>query len=138
MRLNVRFLLTRKPTAVRSGSCESRWCSRLRLLSRPLYRYEKPEGDLVDGALFAFVSDAGTDPEIALVLEAVKEEKKETWRYRPVRFCISSLYVQYQDEEVWTSLRDDPAGPFGNVDNTYGLIRDRLIDELPEIRKDAE
>ena len=114
----------------------ARW--QLRLLSRPLYRYEKPEGEILDGALFAFVSDAGTDPEIALVLEAVKEGEKETWRYRPVRFSISSLYVQYKDKEIWTSLRDDPTGPFGNPDNTYGLIRDRLIDELPELRRHGE
>ena len=85
-----------------------RW--QLRLLSRPLYRYEKAEGDLIDGAIFAFVSDAGTDPEIVLVLEAVKDGEKATWRYRTVRFSISSLYVQYKGKEVWTSLRDDPTG----------------------------
>ena len=40
----------------------------LRLLSQPLYRYEKTEGDLVDGALFAFT--LGTDPEALLFIEA--------------------------------------------------------------------
>ena len=125
--------LAREFTAHTVDDVGARW--QLRMLSRPLYRYEKPEGEIVDGALFAFVSDAGTDPEIALVLEAVKEGEKETWRYRPVRFSISSLYVQYKKNEVWTSLRDDPTGPFGNPDNTYGLIRDRLIDELPELLK---
>jgi hypothetical protein len=108
-----------------------RW--QLRLLSRPLYRYEMAGGDLIEGALFAFVSDAGTDPEIVLVLEAVKDGGKTTWRYRTVRFSISSLYVQYKGKEVWKSLREDPTGPFGNPDKTYGLIRDRLIDELPEL-----
>lgn len=109
-----------------------RW--QLRLLTRPLYRYEGAGGDLIEGALFAFVSDAGTDPEIVLVLEAVQDGGKADWRYRTVRFSISSLYVQYKGKEIWTSLRDDPTGPFGNPDRTYGLIRDRLIDELPELR----
>ena len=108
-----------------------RW--QLRLLSRPLFRYEKPENDVIDGALFAFVSDAGTDPEIILVLEAVKTGEKVTWHYRCVRFSISSLYVQYKGKDVWTSLRDHSTGVFDNPDNTYALIRDRLIDEFPEL-----
>jgi hypothetical protein len=91
------------------------------------------ESGLIEGAIFAFVSDAGTDPEIILILEAVKEGEKETWYYRTVRLSISSLYVQYKGKEIWRSLRDEPTGRFDNLDNTYGLIRDRLIDELPEL-----
>ena len=109
-----------------------RW--QLRLLSRPLYHYDKAEA-LIDGAIFAFVSDAGTDPEIVLVLEAVKENDKETWRYRTVRFSIPSLHVQYKGKEIWTSLRDGPTGAIENPDNTYGLIREKFIDELPELRR---
>ena len=109
----------------------ARW--QLRLLPRPLYRYEGAGGDLIEGAIFAFVSDAGTDPEIILVLEAIKAGEQLTWRYRTVRLSISSLYVQYRGKEIWRSLRDDPTGPLGNPDQTYGLIRDRLIDELPEL-----
>jgi hypothetical protein len=121
--------LAREFTAHSVDDHDVRW--QLRLLSRPLYRYESPGGDLIDGAIFAFISDAGTDPEIILVLEAVKD--KSIWRYRTVRLSISSLYVQYKGKEVWRSLREDPTGPFGNPDRTYALIRDRLIDELPEI-----
>jgi hypothetical protein len=108
-----------------------RW--QLRLLARPLYRYEAPGSGVLDGAIFAFVSDAGTDPEIILVLEAVKEAGKPKWQYRTLRLSISNLYVQYKGKEVWRSLREDPTGPFGNPYRTYALIRDRLIDELPEI-----
>lgn len=68
-----------------------------------------------------------------MALEAVKEGAKETWRYRPVRFSIASLYVQYEGKEVWTSLRDRSTGVIDNPDNTFAVIRDRLIDELPEI-----
>lgn len=108
---------------------KQRW--ELRLLPKPLYRYEKPQGDVIDGALLAFVSDAGTDPEIILILEARKEQNQAVWYYRTVRLSISDLYVDYKGKRVWTSLRDDPNGPFGNKDNTYSLIRDGAIDELP-------
>jgi hypothetical protein len=121
--------LAREFTAHTVDNLGVRW--QLRLLARPLYRYEMASSDLIEGAIFAFISDAGTDPEIVLVLEAVKEGAKETWRYRTLRLSISSLHVQFKGKEIWTSLRDDPTGAFGNPDNTYGLIRDRLIDELP-------
>jgi hypothetical protein len=122
--------IAREFTAHTVDNVGARW--QLRLLSRPLLRYEQPESDVIDGALFAFVSDAGTDPEIVLVLEAVKTGEKATWRYRTVRFSISSLYVQYKGKDVWASLRDQSTGAFDNPDNTYVLIRDRLIDEFPE------
>ena len=50
---------------------EHRW--ELRLLPQPLYRYESTDPDVLDGAVFAFVTSAGTDPEAILVLEARKD-----------------------------------------------------------------
>ncbi|MBS0205642.1 MAG: hypothetical protein JSS49_22290 [Planctomycetes bacterium] len=108
-----------------------RW--QLRLLPKPLYRYENPGGSLIDGALMALVSDAGIDPEIILILEARKEADRPTWYYRAVRLSIADLYLDYKGDSVWTSLREDPAGKLGNADNTYGLIRDRAIDEFPAL-----
>jgi hypothetical protein len=128
--------LAREFTAHTVDDQDVRW--QLRLLSRPLYRYESPGSDLIEGAIFAFISDAGTDPEIILVLEAVKDKDKVVWHYRTVRLSISSLYVQYKGKEVWRSLREDPTGPFGNPDRTYALIHDRDIDELPEISEQRE
>ena len=107
----------------------------LRLLPHPLYRYPTAEGEPSEGFIFGFISDAGTDPEIILVLEVAKDGERESWRYRTVRMSISSLYVQYKGKEIWTSLQDDPKGHLGNPDNTYKLLRDRLIDELPELVK---
>ena len=121
--------ITRDFTANSNDDEKQRW--ELRLLPKPLYRYEKPQGDVIDGALFAFVSDAGTDPEIILILEARTEQERTAWHYRAVRLSISDLYVNHKGKCVWTSLRNDPNGPFGNKDNTYGLIRDRAINELP-------
>lgn len=126
--------IARDFTAHTIDNVGARW--QLRLLSRPLYRYGKPDSDLIDGALFAFVSDAGTDPEIILILEVAKDGGKPTWRYRAVRLSISSLYVQYKGTEVWTSLRDQATGVFDNPDNTYMLFRDRSVDEFPELEQD--
>ena len=118
---------------------KERW--ELRLLSQPLYRYEKPEGDVLDGALFGFVTSAGTDPEVVLALEARKVEGGKVeggaWFYRAVRFSDSNLYVQHKGKEVWTSIRDDQNQLHFNPDHTYRLIRDKFMDELPELVAEA-
>lgn len=122
--------ISRDFTANSTDNVKQRWD--LRLLPKPLYRYENPQGQTIDGALFAFVSDAGTDPEIILMLEARRDESgNAAWYFRAVRLSISDLYLDYKGERIWTSLRDDPNGFLGNKDNTYGLVRDRLIDEFP-------
>lgn len=110
---------------------KERW--ELRLLSQPLFRYEKPEGEVIDGALFAFVTSAGTDPEVVLALEARKIEGGSAWFYRAIRFSDSNLYVQHKGKEVWTSIRDDQNQLHFNPDHTYRLIRDKFMDELPEL-----
>ena len=114
---------------------KERW--ELRLLTQPMYRYEKPEGDVVDGAIFAYVTSAGTDPEVVLVLEVRKQGDKMAWYYRAIRFSDSNLFVQHDGKEVWSSIRDDNHQLYFNPDHTYRLIRDRAIDELPELATQA-
>ena len=114
---------------------EERWD--LRLLPQPLYRYEKPEGEVVDGALFAFVTSAGTDPEVVLALEARRAGDALAWHYRAIRFSDSNLFVQYSGKEVWTSVRDERNQLHFNPDHTYRLLRDKAIEELPELVNSA-
>lgn len=110
---------------------QERW--ELRLLSQPLYRYEKPEGDVIDGALFAFVTSAGTDPEVVLALEAHRAGNTNAWYYRAIRFSDSDLFVQYKGKEIWSSIRDERNQLHFNPDHTYRLLRDKSIDELPAL-----
>jgi hypothetical protein len=79
----------------------------LRLLPAPLYRYPASKTGVVDGALFAFVSTDGTDPEVLLLIEARKENGKTRWEYACGRFSDCSLYVQHKDKEVWSLIRNE-------------------------------
>jgi hypothetical protein len=85
----------------------------LRLLSRPLYRYEPKEGPVSDGAVFAFVM--GTDPEVLLLLEAVKEGETAKWQYAFARRTSGELEARFQDTVVWRAARfprqNDPRQP---------------------------
>jgi hypothetical protein len=79
-----------------------RW--ELRLLPTPLYRYPEAKSGVIDGALFAWTSTAGTDPEVLLLIEACQKDGKTRWEYACGRFGVSSMYVQHKGKEVWSSI----------------------------------
>ena len=81
---------------------------KLRLLPRPLYRYQvSPEDETtdvpLDGALFAFAT--GTDPEIVLVLEAVGTGDVMTWEYACIRATSGGLEMRLDGTVVWTAAK---------------------------------
>lgn len=85
--------------------------NQLRLLPQPLYRYADPTPER-DGAVFAFVWDTGTDPEVLLRFETLEAEGKPKWHYQPVRFSWRALTLNHDNNSVWTveefRLRDAP------------------------------
>nr|WP_143547668.1 hypothetical protein [Rhodopirellula sp. SM50] len=72
----------------------------LRLLPQPLFRYEDSTAGF-DGALFAFVWDNGTDPELLLRFEIQNEDDKMIWKYQAVRFTWRQLRLSHRGEQVW-------------------------------------
>ena len=77
----------------------------MRLLTQPLFRYESTDPKVVDGALFGFVTSAGTDPEVIILLEAREGQAGPEWRYAVCRFSDLDLYVKHKEVEIWTSIR---------------------------------
>ncbi len=74
----------------------------LRLLPRPIYRYEKlPAGAILDGAVFAFVT--GVDPETLLLIEAVASEGQSRWEYSFARRTSGELEGRLDKMLVWTA-----------------------------------
>lgn len=74
----------------------------LRLLASPLYRYPPTiqADDVIDGAIFAFVQ--GTDPEVLLLIEAVKEGESEGhWQFALARMSIVPTEVTQEGRLVW-------------------------------------
>ena len=102
-----RFAARLPPPEAGNGNAEV-----LRLLPRPLYRYEltPPDGakpSLHDGGMFAFVM--GTDPEVILLLEAVEREGKSVWQYAFARATSYAVEASLGDEVVWSVSA--PVGP---------------------------
>jgi hypothetical protein len=77
----------------------------LRLLARPLYRYDLKESKdtdprLQDGGIFAFVM--GTDPEVILLLEAVQHGEDVTWEYAFARATGWAAEASLGEKVVWS------------------------------------
>ena len=91
--------------------------SAMRLLSKPLYRYEDTKGDLIDGGLFVFVQ--GGAPEIFLPIEARRtRDGTPEWRFGPTRMHGIDLRLYHRGPLIWRapeipwSQIIDPREPF--------------------------
>ena len=128
---SLRLSQMREITRAFSASSEDfdgkRW--ELRLLTQPLYRYESTDPDVLDGAVFAFVTSAGTDPEVLLVVEARKPQgaASPTWHYAIARFSDLTLAVRLKGKEVFTAPPIPWDSPEQDPKQRYRTFRDRGI-----------
>jgi hypothetical protein len=99
----------------------------LRLLPAPLYRYPVANAGVVDGALFTLVSNAGTDPEVLLLIEAKEQGGKLRWEYACGRFSDRSLYLQRKEKEVWSSVRDETNVHTHDPLHLYRAYADKVV-----------
>jgi hypothetical protein len=102
-----------------------RW--ELRLLSTPLFRYPPAKTGVVDGALFALMSSAGTDPEVLLVIEAREEGGKLRWEDACGRFSDLELRVQRRGKEVYASIPSE-TNPFAHDPlHLYRIYSEKVV-----------
>lgn len=133
----------------------------LRVLPTPLYRYPtakaepvpkapdeatKPTG-VIDGALFAMVSEAGTDPEVLLLIEAREEKGKVRWEYAVGKFSDCEIHVSLKGKdgkanEVFSSIPSEENPYRHNPKHTYRTYQDKVVSPdgklLARIRQDAK
>jgi hypothetical protein len=117
--------LAQEFTGYETDSEGKRW--ELRLLPAPLYRYPPAKTGVIDGALFTLVSNAGTDPEVLLLLEARRDGDKTRWEYACGRFSDRSLYVQRKGKEVWSSVRGETNTFLHDPLHLYRTYADKVV-----------
>ena len=109
-----------------------RW--ELRVLAQPLYRYQSTNDLLIDGAVFGFVSSAGTDPEILMVIEAAKENGSEKWQCAFGRLSINSTFVERAGHEVWSSQLGGDNVWSNDPKHTFAVYEDKVIASFPDVK----
>ena len=104
-----------------------RW--ELRLLPTPLHRYAPAKTGAIDGALFALVSSAGTDPELLLVIEANEADGKLRWEfaYGAVLRLGAALATQEQGSLCLGSGPDEPLCPRSLAPLSHLSRKDRVL-----------
>lgn len=133
-RLRQMNAIAREFTGHSSDHGGKRW--EFRLLTRPLYRYASTDPEVLDGAVFAFVTSAGTDPEALLLLECRKREGQPArWEFGIARFSDVPLWMEHKGTEVW-SVPFARIADGGEPSQRYRLYVDRKIPEV--VGKDAE
>ncbi len=90
----------------------------LRLLRQPIHRYSAPDQGITDGAIFGFMINV--HPELLLVLEAVKRNEDESWRYAFAKIGSAEFHGQLDDTEVYESTR--APGVLGRMSDTYRMF----------------
>lgn len=98
----------------RASVDDDRKAAELRMLSRPIYRYEAGPGPEGDGALFAFVLT--TDPEAILAIEALPGPDGPAWHAGFARMTDHSLRARHRDAVVWEVA---PIPGDKGIDNPY-------------------
>jgi hypothetical protein len=119
--------LTRDFTASTHDDKDKTW--ELRMLPKPLYRYESTDPGILDGGLFSFVTSAGTDPEALLILEARKpaSNRDPVWHYALARFTDLNLIVRHKGQTVFTAPFVPHTAAQQDPKHRYRVFNDRTI-----------
>jgi hypothetical protein len=88
----------------------------MRLMTKPIYRYEDAAAGLEDGAIFSLAN--GTNPDVLLLIESRKTggTAAPTWHYGVARMGGAVLVVNLDNQQVW---REEKAIPVPAVRPTY-------------------
>jgi hypothetical protein len=106
----------------------------LRLLTRPLFRFGTADSETLDGALFAHAH--GTDPELLIIIEAIRVEPSYQWQYALAPMTGYALKATLDDkpnwEVPWRKPPYDPKEPFFIRVHTRELtLRDLIPFKIP-------
>lgn len=94
----------------------------LRMLPSPIMTYQPKDDKVLEGSLFVLAAGVGTDPEVILMIEAVKHEDDYRWEYAVCRYSDQNLYVQHKKKDIWTSVRGGANAFMNDPQHLYQLM----------------
>jgi len=94
----------------------------LRLQSAPLFRYADSADATRDGAIFTFVNDKGTDPELLLAVECDLKSPKRVWQARPMRFSTQRLELKHDSQIIWSVPKYNETNERSKLTDPYMIV----------------
>lgn len=92
----------------------------LRLMEKPLHRYQSPKANIVDGALFTFVR--ATDPEVFALIEAKQVAEDSFWQVTFARMNSFAMNVKQGDKTLY-EVDELPWGVVFDCKQVYNIVR---------------
>lgn len=97
----------------------------LRLLPRPIDRYNDPDSGVVDGALFVYAN--GTNPEILLLIEARRVgDGPPKWMFAAMPLSHAEVTLKLGAKDVWSSPSKDSGPAVTPNDPYFDVLTPRL------------
>jgi hypothetical protein len=91
----------------------------LRLMEKPLHRYQAPKEGVVDGALFAFAR--ATDPEVMVLIEAKQNGGDTFWQITFARMNSCAMNVKQGDKTLY-EVDELPWGVVFGGKEVYNIV----------------
>lgn len=101
----------------------------LRLIPKAVFRLnavelQKADSPVIDGSLFIFTNQLGTDPELTLLVECHKTDDGLVWKYAPGSLAFQEIWLKHNGREVWhlPNYLDHPGEGNFNSSRLYDSI----------------
>jgi hypothetical protein len=91
---------------------------KLRLLTQPLFTFERNQSTRLSGAVYAFVD--GTDPELLLLIECTGGDRP-SMRVAPARQNHRRLRLDFKTRQVWEAPQIAPPFPNPRISDPSGV-----------------
>lgn len=87
----------------------------LKLQPKAVFRLDAAQltqanSSVIDGCLFLFTNQLGTDPELTLLIECHSRDGSLSWKYAPGSLAFQELWLKLNGKQVWhlPNYLDDP------------------------------
>ena len=140
VRRNAQMRMLARQFSADTRSAATRKVHPLKLQSNALFRLDteelkKANSHVIDGSLFIFTNQLGTDPESTLLIECHQTEDGLKWMYTPGSMAFQELWLKHKGKQVWHLPNYNEAPGEGNFVSSLNrrLIKmDQIKAELRE------
>ncbi|WP_182865698.1 hypothetical protein [Stieleria mannarensis] len=123
---------TAETRSVQTGQVDA-----LRLIPKAVFRLNatelrKADSAVIDGSLFIFTNQLGTDPELTLLIECHETDEGLVWKYAPGSLAFQEIWLKHNGRQVWhlPNYLDHPGEGNFNSSRLYDSVSIKDIESM--------